>query len=203
MSSLSPKSLDNVVEALRLLPGVGTRSAQRYAYHLLKSPKAKSIQLSDALAKLHDGVAYCKKTFAFVPAGQEYSELYTDPKRDKKTVIIVAEPFDVMAIEATKSFQGTYHVLGGLLSPIDGITEAELNISPLLDRIKEDSVTEVILATNASVEGESTAHVINNKLSPTGVKVTRIAQGLPIGVDIEYADQITLSKALEGRRDFN
>ena len=148
MSAL-PKSVIDLVEALKLLPGVGTRSAERYAYYLLKSDPSKSKQLSEALKDLHDGVGYCQKTFALVPKGQQYSDLYSDESRDKTTVAIVAEPFDVLALEATASYKGTYHVLGGLLSPIDGIGPEDLNLDALIKRIEDDSVTEIILATNA------------------------------------------------------
>jgi recombination protein RecR len=135
-----------------------------------------------------------------VPAGQELSDLYTDPKRDKTVVAVVAEPFDIVALEKTSSFSGTYHVLGGLVSPIDGIGPEQLHIAELVKRIDEDGVTEIILATNASVEGESTALYIQQQIGNRSVAVTRLARGLPIGVDLEYADQITLTRALEGRQ---
>jgi recombination protein RecR len=135
-----------------------------------------------------------------VPAGQELSDLYTDPRRDKTTVAVVAEPFDIVALENTGQFNGTYHVLGGLVSPIDGIGPEQLHIQQLIKRIDDDKVEEIILATNASVEGESTALYIQKQLGDRTVRVTRLARGLPIGVDLEYADQITLGRALEGRQ---
>lgn len=202
MSALLPKSLEDLIEALRVLPGVGSRSAERYAYYLLKSDPAKTIQLASALEKLHSGVGYCQKTFALVPADQTLSRLYTDPERDKTVVAVVAEPLDVISLEATGSFNGTYHVLGGLLSPIDGIGPENLRIGQLIERVKSDKIKEIILATNASVEGESTAYLIKQNLEGFDIKLTRLAQGLPIGTDIEYADQITLSRALENRREF-
>lgn len=195
-----PPALIGVIEALGKLPGVGPRTAERYAYFLMRNDPGKASQLANSLEHLHAGVGYCKKTFALVPAGQELSDLYTDPKRDKTVVAVVAEPFDIVALEKTNQFNGTYHVLGGLVSPIDGIGPEQLHISELIKRIDEDKVQEIILATNASVEGESTALYIQNQIGDRPVKITRLARGLPIGVDLEYADQITLGRALEGRQ---
>jgi recombination protein RecR len=195
-----PPALEDVIEALGKLPGVGPRTAERYAYYLVKNDPGKARGLADALQNLHGGIGVCKKTFALVPAGQELSELYTNPKRDKSVVAVVAEPFDIVALEKTASFSGTYHVLGGLVSPIDGIGPEQLHIAELIKRIDEDNIQEIILATNASVEGESTALYIQKQIGDRPVKVTRLARGLPIGVDLEYADQITLTRALEGRQ---
>lgn len=195
-----PPALTDLIEALGKLPGVGPRTAERYAYFLMRAHPDKSANLASALQKLHGGVGYCRKTFALVPAGQELSDLYTSPKRDKKVVAVVAEPFDIVALEKTNQFSGTYHVLGGLVSPIDGVGPEQLHISELVKRIDEDSVEEIILATNASVEGETTALYIQKQIGERPVKVTRLARGLPIGVDLEYADQITLTRALEGRQ---
>lgn len=195
-----PPALDDLIEALRALPGVGPRSAERYAYFLLRGDKNKSSKLADSLLKLHKDITYCKKTFALIDSDKEYSDLYTDPSRDKTVIAVVAEPFDIVALENTREFKGTYHVLGGLVSPIDGIGPDDLRIKELIKRIDEDGVTEVILATNASVEGESTALHIQNELNGKSITLTRLARGLPIGVDLEYADQITLSRALLGRQ---
>lgn len=198
-----PPALEKLIEAFGSLPGVGPRTAERYAYYLVKRDTSASLKLADALQQLKSGIGYCQKTFALVPAGQELSNLYTDPRRNKKIVAVVAEPFDIVALEATGQYHGTYHVLGGLVSPIDGITADQLHITELVRRIDEDEVEEVILATNASVEGESTALYIQQEIGPErNVKLTRLARGLPIGVDLEYADQITLSRALEGRQQF-
>ncbi len=198
--SILPKALENLIEALGTLPGVGSRSAERYAYHLLKSDSLKSDKLASALTNLHKDIKFCPITFALIDSTQEYSSLYTDKGRDKTTVAVVEDAFDIVAIEKTGQFNGTYHVLGGLISPIDGITPESLHINELLNRVKKDKVSEVILATSSSVEGESTAHYISNQLETTKVSVTRLARGLPIGLDLEYADQITLGKAFEGRR---
>lgn len=198
--SVLPPALTNVIEALGKLPGVGPRTAERYAYYLVRSDPVKAQTIADTLTGMHEGIGHCKKTFALIPAGQELSDLYTDPKRDKRVVAVVAEPFDIVALEKTGSFSGTYHVLGGLVSPIDGVGPEQLHIAELIQRIDEDNVQEIILATNASVEGESTALYIQQQIGDRQVKVTRLARGLPIGVDLEYADQITLSRALEGRQ---
>jgi recombination protein RecR len=195
-----PPALTNLIDALGALPGVGPRTAERYAYYLTRRDVALSRKLASSLEALHSGIGYCKKTFAFVPAGQELSDLYTDPRRDKKVVAVVAEPFDIVSLENTGQFHGTYHVLGGLVSPIDGIGPENLHIKELVKRIDEDKVDEIILATNASVEGESTALYIQQQVGERKVKITRLARGLPIGVDLEYADQITLGRALEGRQ---
>ncbi len=195
-----PPALTAVIEALGRLPGVGTRTAERYAYYLVRQDPAKARRIADTLQDMHAGIGYCKKTFALIPAGQDLSDLYTDPKRNKQIVAVVAEPFDIVALEKTGSYSGTYHVLGGLVSPIDGVGPEQLRIAELVARIDEDQVEEIILATNASVEGESTALYIQQQIGERPVKITRLARGLPIGVDLEYADQITLSRALEGRQ---
>ncbi len=197
-----PPSLDAVIDALGSLPGVGPRTAQRYAYYLLRTDPSKSQKIAKTLELLHDQIDYCQKTFALVEKGKKYSDLYTDPSRDKQLVAVVAEPFDIVALEKTGQFKGTYHVLGGLISPIDSGGPQHLKVKELLQRLRDDKVKEVILATNASVEGESTALYLQQQIrAATGkVKVTRLARGLPIGVDLEYADQITLGRALEGRQ---
>lgn len=191
--------MTDLIEAFGQLPGVGPRTAERYAYYLLRHGKDAPDKLSAALKNLQGGIGYCTKTYALVPAGQELSDLYTDPRRDKTLVAVVAEPFDLVAIEKTGQFHGTYHVLGGLVSPIDNIGPEQLHIRELIKRIDEDKVKEVILATNASVEGESTALYVQQQIGDRKVKVTRLARGLSVGVDLEYADQITLARALEGR----
>jgi recombination protein RecR len=194
-----PPALQSLIEDLGSLPGVGPRTAERYAYFMLKADKTVADKLSASVANIHGGVGYCKKTFALVEKGKDLSDLYTDSSRDKQLVAVVAEPFDIVALEKTAQFRGTYHVLGGLVSPIDGIGPDQLHIAELMQRIDEDKVKEIILATNASVEGESTALYIQQQIGERKVKITRLARGLPVGVDLEYADQITLGRALEGR----
>lgn len=191
------------MDAIGRLPGVGSRTAERYAYFLFKSDQKIARSLSEALDDLHDGIKTCPKTFALISAGETLSPLYTDRARDKSVVLVVEEPLDIVAIEKTHSFHGTYHVLGGVLSPIDGVEPKDLHIKELLKRLDDDDVQEVIIATNASVEGESTAIFLQKalrKASPA-VKVSRLARGIPIGVDLEYADQITLTHALNGRTE--
>jgi recombination protein RecR len=198
--NILPPALQDVIDAFGLLPGVGPRTAERYAYYLIRHASDSPQKIAVALQSLQGGVGYCKKTFALVPAGQELSDLYTDPRRDKTMVAIVAEPFDIVALEKTGGFHGTYHVLGGLVSPIDGVDPDQLHINELIQRIDADNVQEVILATNASVEGESTALYIQQQIGKREVTITRLARGLSIGVDLEYADQITLGRALKERR---
>lgn len=200
MDDVLPRPLVEVIEALEQLPGVGPRTAERYAYHLLKSDGIKTKNLAELLQVLHENIKYCPKTFALIDASEKISPLYDNPSRDKQIVAVVADPFDIVAIEKTGSFKGTYHVLGGLISPIDNVGPEQLHIDELIKRIDEDKIKELILATNASVEGETTALLIMKKIGPRRVKVTRLARGLPVGVDIEYADQITLTRALEGRQ---
>lgn len=200
MANVIPRPLAELIEALGQLPGVGPRTAERYANYLLRASNDKSGVLADKLSQLHSKITYCPKTFALIETGQDISPLYTDPKRSKQVVVVVANPFDIVALEKTNSFSGTYHVLGGLVSPIDGVGPEQLRIKELLHRIDEDKVEELILATNGSVEGESTALLIMQSLDRRPVKVTRLARGLPVGVDLEYADQITLTRALEGRQ---
>lgn len=196
-----PQALLDAIEALGHLPGVGARTAERYAYFLFKSSPKLSQDIAATLSALHSNVKTCPISFALIDADAEISPLYNDPKRDKTTILVVEEPLDIYAIEQTKQFQGTYHVLGGAISPIDGITPDQLHIKELLARIEPDAVQEIIIATNPSVEGESTALMLQKLIHDQhpAVKVTRLARGLPLGVDLSYADQITLSAALENR----
>lgn len=204
MPQLLPSALVNAIDELGRLPGVGARTAERYAYFLLRADTHISQKLSDAIAELHSGVKNCPVTFALIDADEDISALYSDPFRDKTIVAVVEEPLDIIALERTGQFNGTYHVLGGAISPIDGIGPEQLHIPELIDRLTKDSVQEVIIATNASVEGESTALFLQRHIIDAGidVKLTRLARGIPVGVDLEYAGQITLTHALEGRRAF-
>lgn len=198
-----PKALENLIEALGELPGVGIRTAERYAYSLLKRDRHVAERVASALAELHGNVKQCPITYALIDATEAVSPLYSDPERDKQLVAIVEEPLDIVALEKTKQFKGTYHVLGGAISPIDGVGPEQLHIPELIDRLRKDHVQEVILATNASVEGESTALYIQRHIQESNlpdVTVSRLARGIPVGVDLEYADQITLTHALQGRK---
>ena len=196
-----PSALSNVIEALGRLPGVGPRTAERYAYYLFRTNEKVADNIADALSNLHAGVKSCPVTFALIDAEDEVSPFYSDPSRDKQVVLVVEEPLDIYAIEQTKTYKGTYHVLGGAISPIDGITPEQLHIGELIKRVNDDDVKEVIIATNPSVEGESTALLLEKLLHEQNpeLKLTRLARGLPLGVDLSYADQITLSAALENR----
>lgn len=197
-----PKALENLIDALGSLPGVGPRTAERYAYYLLRANPRTAEELANAISNVHERVKTCPVTYALIDASEDVSPLYSDSERDKTLIAVVEEPLDIIALERTKQFHGTYHVLGGAMSPIDGIGPEQLHIPELIERIKKDKVQEVILATNASVEGESTALYIQKHLEEQGVtiNVTRLARGIPVGVDLEYADMITLTHALEGRR---
>lgn len=205
MSDILPRALVDAIDTFGTLPGVGARTAERYAYYLLRHSKKNTQELADALSTLHQNVKTCPKTFALIDNDQSISPLYNSPERDKTLIAIVEEPLDIVAIERTGKYKGTYHVLGGALSPIDGVGPGQLHIPELLARIKDDAVSEVIIATNASVEGESTALFIQRQIEDAKLdtKLTRLAQGIPVGVDLEYADQITLSHALEGRRSIS
>ncbi len=192
-----------LIDELGTIPGVGARTAERYAYFILKSSQNQTLKLADSIRSLHSKVKQCPVTFALIDAEQEFSPLYTDSTRDKTLVAVVEEPLDIIALERTGQFKGTYHVLGGAISPIDGIGPEQLHIPELVTRIKQDNVTELIVATNASVEGESTALFLQRYLDDAGITIllSRLARGIPVGVDLEYADQITLSHALQGRRE--
>lgn len=197
-----PRALEELIESLGSLPGVGPRTAERYAYYLLRADERTAGKLASAISNIHTQVKTCPVTYALIDAQEDVSTLYSDNERDKTLIAVVEEPLDIVALERTKQFHGTYHVLGGAMSPIDGIGPEQLHIPELIERIKKDNVQEVILATNASVEGESTALYIQKHLEEQGVDivVTRLARGIPVGVDLEYADMITLTHALEGRR---
>ncbi len=199
---LLPTALLDAIDELGKLPGVGARTAERYAYFLLKANTKTTTDLARTIEKLHEGIKTCPVTFALISSDETISPLYADDDRDKQLVAVVEEPLDIVALERTGQYKGTYHVLGGAISPIDGIGPEQLHIPELIERIKRDEVSEVIIATNASVEGESTALFLQRHIQDAGmtVKMTRLARGIPVGVDLEYADQITLSHALEGRR---
>lgn len=202
MSNLLPKALTDLIDELGRLPGVGARTAERYAYYLLRAKPTSTEKLATSIERLHSGVKSCPVTFALIDASEDVSPLYSGQGRDKTTIAVVEEPLDIIALERTGQYHGTYHVLGGAISPIDGIGPEQLHIPELTERIKNDNVVELIIATNASVEGESTALFLQKHIRDAGidVKMTRLARGIPVGVDLEYADQITLSHALEGRR---
>jgi recombination protein RecR len=188
-----------LVEELSKLPGVGSKTAQRLAFHLLKVPPEEAASLAEAIVEAREKVTFCTRCFNF--AQGELCEYCLDSRRDPTLVCVVERPQDIVAVERTGEFRGLYHVLGGAISPIDGIGPEELKIRELLERMRIEEIREVIVATNPRVEGEATAVYLANLLKPLGVKATRIASGLPVGGDLEYADEITLGRALKGRLD--
>lgn len=203
MKRILPSALLELIDEFGAMPGVGARTAERYAYAVLKRDPKRAKRLAKALDELHAKVKLCPVTFALIDESEEVSELYADQSRNKKLIAVVEEPLDIVAIEKTGQFNGTYHVLGGAISPIDGIGPEQLHIPELIERIKRDEAEEIIIATNASVEGESTALFLQRFIREAGLKLTisRLARGIPVGVDLEYADQISLTHALEGRRE--
>jgi len=193
------KPLARLYEQLRKLPGIGSKSALRLAYHVLDMPAEDVQELADALVKAKEQIHLCSCCFNL--SDKDLCEICGDEDRDKSLVCVVEEPQDVAAMEKTKGFKGLYHVLHGVLSPLDGIGPDRLKIKELVMRLQKGVIKEVIVATNSDVEGEATAAYLAQLIKPLGVKVTRIAHGLPVGGDLEYADEVTLYKALENRRD--
>jgi recombination protein RecR len=186
-----------LVEELCKLPGVGQKTAQRLAFHLLKVPAEEAGSLAEAIVDAREKVTFCTRCFNF--AQGDLCEYCADTRRDPTLVCVVERPQDIVAVERTGEFRGLYHVLGGAISPIDGIGPDELRIRELLERVRKDGIQEVIVATNPRVEGEATAVYLANILKSLGVRATRIASGLPVGGDLEYADEVTLGRALKGR----
>jgi recombination protein RecR len=195
---LLPEPLIRLVEELQRLPGIGPKGAQRLAFHILKTPREDADRLADAVRNLKERVTYCSVCNNITDA--DPCAYCSSATRDPKVICVVEEPQNVAAIEKTREFKGTYHVLMGALSPLQGIGPDDLKIKGLLSRVN-GGVTEIILATNPNVEGEATAIYLARLLKPLGVKVTRIAMGVPVGSDLEYADEVTMHKALEGRRE--
>jgi recombination protein RecR len=192
-------AIDELVGELARLPGIGRKTALRLAFHLLKQPEDDSRRLARSIVDVREKVKPCGRCGNL--SEQDPCGICTSSRRDLATVCVVEEASDIMAIERTGEYRGLYHVLGGRLSPLDGIGPSELNLRPLLDRVGAGGVAEVVLATNASVEGEATALYVGRILSPLGVRVTRLARGLPVGGDLEYADGVTIAEALNGRRE--
>lgn len=195
----SSKYLELLIEELEKLPSIGTKSAQRLALHLLKVPKEDALRLADAIRAVRERVGFCTTCGNF--SETDPCALCGDPRRNPAVLCVVEQPVDVLAFERTGQFPGRYHVLGGALSPLEGTSPEQLRIRELLSRLRGGEVKEVILATNPNVNGEATALYLSKLLSPLGVRVTRIARGVPMGSDLEYSDQVTLARALEGRRD--
>jgi recombination protein RecR len=194
-----PEPVSRLIEALQRLPGIGPKTAQRLAFFLLKQPAEEVTRLAEALSQLRLLISHCRTCFNVTQ--EDPCRICADPRRDSRLLCVVEEPNDLLAIERTGEFRGRYHVLLGALSPLDGIGPEDLKVRELLSRLEGEPVEEIILATNPSVEGEATAIYLAKLLKPFALRITRIARGLPVGGDLEYADEVTLSKALEGRRD--
>jgi recombination protein RecR len=194
-----PEPVARLIEALQKLPGVGPKSAQRMTFFLLKRPADEVGELSAALTALKTRIVHCSRCFNVTE--EDPCRICSDPARDARSLCVIEEPNDLLAVERTGEFKGRYHVLMGALSPLDGIGPEDIRVRELLHRLDGETVDEVILATNPSVEGEATAIYLAKLLKPLGLRITRIARGLPVGGDLEYADEVTLSKALEGRKE--
>lgn len=197
--AFSSESLNRLIAELEKLPGIGPRSAQRLAFYFLKLTKAEALALAEAIRDVKDRVGLCGQCLQFCE-GDECA-ICADPARMRGQICVVEQPSDVSAIERTGEFHGLYHVIHGALSPIDGVTPSDLRVAELLRRVTANPIEEVILATNSTVEGEATALYLSRLLKPAGVKVTRLVQGLPMGADLEYADEVTLGRAIAGRRE--
>ncbi|MDU5307677.1 MAG: recombination mediator RecR [Varibaculum cambriense] len=191
-------ALQDLIDALGRLPGIGPKSAQRIAFYVLSRPKAEAELLAQALIDAKEKIRFCTKCGNI--AQEELCPICRNPKRDQAVICVVEEAKDVGAIERTRSYRGLYHVLGGAIDPINGIGPEQLRLRELLTRLSGDTVQEIIIATNPNIEGEATATYLTRTISPLGLKVTRLASGLPVGGDLEYADEVTLGRALEGRR---
>jgi recombination protein RecR len=196
-----PEPIENLTLALERLPGIGPKTASRLTFFLLRAPEEVSLALADALTALKSSTGLCEECFNITRSDQPLCEICANSKRDGSILCVVEEPLDVLALERTAGYFGRYHVLHGVLSPIEGIGPDDLKIKPLIERVRTGSVKEIILATNPSMEGDATALYLQQQLAGTGVRITRLARGLPVGGDLEYADQNTLLRALAGRQD--
>ena len=197
--ALTPSALAALIEQLVRLPGIGPKTAQRLAFHLLKVPREEAAGLAEAIVALKDRIHVCARCFNI--AEEDVCGVCQDPRRDGKLLCVVEEVNDLLAIEKTREFRGLYHVLHGVISPMEGIGPEDLKVNELLARLRGGNVTEVIMATNPNLEGEATSMYVSRLLTPLGTRVTRLARGLPMGSDLEYADDVTLARALENRQD--
>jgi recombination protein RecR len=195
-----PKSVQNLIDEFSRLPGIGPKTAQRLTFYLLRGSKERTETLSEAVKSLKENIKICSVCSNL--AEDDPCIICSDPHRKQDVIMVVEEPLDIIAFEKTGKFEGVYHVLHGAISPVEGIGPDDLYIRQLLDRVRQNEIKEIILATNINVEGEATAMYLSKLLEPMGVKITRIARGLPVGSDIEYADEFTLTRALEGRDSY-
>jgi len=189
-----------LVEEFHKLPGIGPKTAQRLAFYLIRMPEEQARALAEAVLAVKDRIVLCSQCYNITES--DPCDICDDPERDRSRICVVEEALDVVALEKTRTYRGLYHVLHGVISPMNGVGPDDLKIQPLLGRVRGEEVTEVILATNPNVEGEATSMYINRLIAPLGVSVTRPARGLPVGGDIEYADELTLARAIEGRQAF-
>ncbi|NIN63479.1 MAG: recombination protein RecR [Anaerolineae bacterium] len=194
-----PRSVERLIEELNRLPGIGPKTASRLTFYLLRSPQEQVQALAEAIGELREQVVSCSVCFNI--AETDPCSICNEAQRDRSVICVVEEPLDVLAIERTREYDGLYHVLHGAISPVEGIGPEDLKIAELVQRLRGHPAEEIILATNPNLEGESTAMYVSRQLAPLGVRVTRLAHGLPMGGDLEYADEVTLTRALEGRRE--
>jgi len=199
VASAQPESLSRLIERLMKLPSVGQKTATRLAYYLLRASREEALDLAQAIVDVRERIHACPECGNLTDL--ETCGLCTDEARDRKLLCVVEEAANILPVERSREFRGLYHVLGGVLSPLRGVSADDLRIPQLLERVRREGVQEVVIATSSNVEGEATAHYLQRLLKPQGVRVTRIAAGLPVGSDLEYADELTLGRALAGRRD--
>jgi len=199
MASYNVPALAKLIDKFESLPGIGSKTAQRLAYHVLNMPDKQAADFAKAITDAHDKIKYCSVCCNF--SEDEICPICKNASRDKSVICVVESPRDAMAIESTREFEGTYHILHGVISPLNNMGPDDLYIKELLARLGDDTVKEVIMATNATVEGDATAMYISRILKPLGIKTTRLAYGLPVGSDLEYSDEVTLARALEGRNE--
>jgi recombination protein RecR len=195
-----PEPLERVIQELARLPGVGPKTAQRLAFHILRGDRQRATALAEAIGDLKQRIGYCQRCYNIAEGSLCF--ICESPRRDTSQICVVESPVDVLAIERTAEYQGLYHVLHGVISPIDGVGPADIHLPELLERVRSGGVAEIIVATDADIEGEATAFYILRALEPLGLQVTRPAHGLPVGGDLEYADELTLARAMSGRRSF-
>ena len=198
MSNMYEGIVQDLIDELAKLPGVGPKGATRIAFHLLATDHEDVTRLATVLAEVKDKIKFCRTCFNV--AQDDLCRICADTRRDDSAICVVEEPKDVLAVERTREFRGRYHVLGGAISPIDGVGPDDLRVTELMTRLADGAITEIILATDPNLEGEATATYLTRLISPLGIKVTRLASGLPVGGDLEYADEVTLGRAFEGRR---
>jgi recombination protein RecR len=196
-----PSPIQNLIDSLSRLPGIGPKTASRLTFFLLHAPEELSLQLAEALGTLKSGTVFCSTCYNITDAGRNLCSICSDEERDSSVLCVVEDPLDVVALERTKGYQGKYHVLQGVLSPIEGVGPEDIRIAELIRRVESGDIQEIIVATNPSLEGDATAMYLSQRLSRMDIHITRLARGLPMGGDLEYADQSTLLRALSGRQE--